>query len=123
MRATVHTIEAIIGTLILLVGVISIYPIEDRQEFYFSDQSHNCLKYMDQQGLLRHYAYNNMIDSLNSSLRSCLPGISDFTFQICSTLPCTTTLPANKTTFLSSYLLAGESDYDTRIISLWVWLR
>ena len=124
MKATAHTIEAIIGTLILLVGIISIYPIEDRQEFYFSDEGYNCLEYMDQQGLLRQYIYNNMADSMNSSLRSCLPGIADYTFEICSSLPCTTGLPENKTTFLSSYLIAGESgNYDPRIINLWMWLR
>jgi hypothetical protein len=127
MKATIHTIEAIIGTLILLVGVISIYPIEDRQEFYFSDESYNCLNYIDEQGLLRYYVYNNMVNDMNNTLRSCLPGIADYTFQICSSLPCMTTLPANKTTFLSSYLLAGENkgtaNYDPRIINLWMWLR
>ena len=37
MRATVHTIEAVIGTLILVVGVMSIYPISESRDFYFSD--------------------------------------------------------------------------------------
>jgi hypothetical protein len=127
MKATVHTIEAIMGTLILLVGVISIYPIEERQEFYFSDEAYDCLKYLDNEGLLRYYIYNNLVDDLNNTLRSCLPGISDYTFQICSSLPCTTTLPSDKSTFLSSYLIAGENkatiNYDPRIINVWVWLK
>jgi hypothetical protein len=127
MKASIHTIEAIMGALILLVGIINIYPIQDSREFYFSDQGHACLEYMDQQGLLRHYVYNSMVDELNSTLRSCLPGISDYAFQICSSLPCTASLPANKTTFLSSYLIAGENkaatSYDPRIINVWMWLK
>jgi hypothetical protein len=123
MKATMHTIEAIIGTMILLVGVINIYPIQESQEFYFSDQSYDCLKYLDQGGLLRNNVYNNMIDDLNNSLRSCLPGIADYTFQICSSLPCTTTLPTDKSTFLTSYLMSGSSEYDPRIINLWVWMK
>jgi hypothetical protein len=127
MKATVHTIEAIIGTLILLVGVMSIYPVEDRQEFYFSDEGYDCLRYLDQEGMLRYYVYNSMVDELNNTLRSCLPGISDYTFEICSSLSCTATLPADKSTFLSSYLIAGENkdttNYDPRIINLWMWLK
>jgi hypothetical protein len=127
MKATIHTIEAIIGTLILLVGVMSIYPIEEREEFYFSDEGYDCLNYLDQKGLLRYYVYNNMLDDLNNSLRSCLLGISDYTFQICSSLPCTATIPTDRSTFLSSYLIAGENknetNYDPRMINLWMWLK
>ena len=127
MKATVHTIEAIIGTLILLVGVMSIYPIQETEEFYFSDEGYRCLEHLDQEGLLRYYVYNNLINDMNNSLRSCLPGISDYTFQICPSLPCTATFPSNKSTFLSSYLIAGDNkastNYDPRIINLWVWLK
>ena len=127
MKATIHTIEAIIGTLILLVGVINLYPIEEMEDFYFSDEGYNCLEYMDKEGMLRYYVYNNMVDELNNSLRACLPGIAEYTFQICSSLPCTTTLPPDKSTFLSSYLLAGENrgaaNYDPRTINLWMWSR
>lgn len=127
MRGTIHTIEAIIGALILLVGVMSIYPIEEPREFYFSDQGYNCLKYLDQKGLLRYYIYNDLIDDLNNSLKDCLPPISDYTFKICSTPSCTTTISSNKSIFLSSYLIAGENkvttNYDPRLINLWIWSK
>jgi hypothetical protein len=127
MKATFHTIEAIIGTLILLAGVMSIYPIEEKREFYFSDQGYDCLEYLDQQGLLRHYVYNSLNDELNNSLRSCLPPISGYTFEICSTMPCITSLPTDRSTFLSTYLIAGNNkgtpSYDPRIVNLWMWLK
>lgn len=123
MRATIHTIEAVIGTLILLVGVMSIYPIGGSTEIQFSETGHDCLKYLDDSGLLRNYVYAGMTDQLNNSLGLCLPQIAGYTFKICSTLPCTETVPADRSVFLSSYLLSGEKKYDARIINLWVWLE
>jgi hypothetical protein len=127
MKATVHTIEAIIGTLILLVGVTAIYPIQEVGEPYFSDEGYTCLKYLDQEGLLRYYVYNNLTDSLNNSLKSCLPSIAAYTFNLCSSIPCSAELPPDKSTFLSSYLLAGDNmapaSYEPRIINLWMWLK
>ena len=122
MRATVHTIEAVIGTLILVVGVMSIYPISEGRDFYFSDEGYNCLMFLDDSGLLRNYVYNDMANELNSRLRNCLPQIIDYDFKICQTQPCTTPLPDNTSVFLSSYLLSGEKTYSPRIINLWMWL-
>jgi len=130
MRGTIHTIEAIIGALILLVGVMSIYPIEETREFYFSDQGYDCLKYLDQKGLLRYYIYNDLVDDLDDSLRSCLPLIADYKFQICSTLPCISPGEGPKGVRIikrSSYLIAGENkattNYDPKLINLWIWLK
>jgi len=125
MRGTIHTIEAILGAVILLVGIMSIYPTEETREFYFSDQGYNCLKYLDQEGLLRYYIYNDLTDDLNNSLRNCLPPISDYSFEICLTSSCiSTSIPSDKSTFLSSYLVAGNtSNYDHRLVNLWIWLK
>ena len=123
MRATIHTIEAIIGTLILLIGVTSIYPIQGTEEPYFSDDGYSCLEYLDQQGLLRDYVHNNLTDSLNSSLESCLPPITEYTFKICESIPCTTDIPTDESVFLSSYVIAGGINYEPRIVNLWVWLE
>jgi len=123
MKATIHTIEAVIGTLILLVGVMSIYPVEERTSFYFSDDGYSCLRYLDDSGLLRNYVYNDMIVELNNSLRNCLPQIASYTFKICRTTSCITTLPSDRSIFLSSYLLSGDNAYDKRIINVWLWLK
>jgi hypothetical protein len=123
MKATVHTIEAVIGTLILIVGVMSIYPVNESRGFYFSDEGYSCMEYLDEAGLLRNYVYNGMTDEMNSSLRDCLPQVADYDFKICSTTSCVTTLPTDKSIFLSSYLLSGEKNYEPRIVNLWLWLN
>ena len=123
MKATIHTVEAVIGTLILLVGVMSIYPMEGSSDFYFSDEGYNCLRYLDESGSLRNYVYNDMTAEMNTSLYNCLPKITGYTFRICSATPCATSLPANKSVFLSSYLVSGENSYSPRIINLWLWLK
>jgi hypothetical protein len=123
MKATVHTIEAVIGTLILIVGVMSIYPLNESRDFYFSDEGYNCLIYLDETGLLRNYVYNDMADEMNSSLSACLPQVVGYDFKICSATECTTTLPTDKSVFLSSYMLSGGNNYDPRIVNLWIWLK
>jgi hypothetical protein len=123
MKATIHTVEAVIGALILMVGVMSIYPIEGSSDFHFSDEGYNCLRYLDESGLLRSYAYNGMTDELNNSLYDCLPKITGYAFSVCMTTSCTTSLPSGKSVFLSSYLVSGENSYSPRIINLWLWLK
>ncbi|MFH0928736.1 MAG: hypothetical protein V1818_00060 [Candidatus Aenigmatarchaeota archaeon] len=122
MKATMYTIEAVIGTLILLIGVISIFPLEQEGEFQFSYHGYDCLKYLDDAGVLRRYAYNGMNAELNSSLYNCLPRTAGYAFKICSSSPCIETLP-EKDVVLSSYLVSGETTYDPRIINLWVWSK
>ena len=123
MKATIHTIEAIIGTLILLVGVMSIYPISDGEDVYLSEDGYNCLKYLDDSGQLRNYVYNGLITEINNSLRDCLPQVTGYTFKICATMDCSETLPIDRSIFLSSYLLSGQKSYDPKIINLWVWMK
>ena len=123
MKATVHTIEAVIGTLILMVGVMSIYPVTESRDFYFSEEGYDCMKYLDDAGLLRNYVYNSMMDELNSSLRDCLPQVARYEFKVCPTPDCITTLPSDKSVFLSSYILSGEESYDPRIVNIWMWLK
>ena len=123
MRATVHTLEAVIGTLILLVGVMSVYPAEEKTDFYFSDEGYNCLRYLDESGLLRSYVYGGLTDELNNSLRNCLPPIAGYMFKVCSTYPCMETLPSDRSVFLSSYLISGEKVYEPRVINVWLWLK
>ncbi|MBN2202624.1 MAG: hypothetical protein JW700_00335 [Candidatus Aenigmarchaeota archaeon] len=122
MKATMYTVEAVMGTLILLIGVISIFPIEQSSEFVFSDHGYNCLKQLDASGDLRYYAYNSMNSELNTSLYECLPKTSNYTFKVCSSSPCTENLPDGNIV-LSSYVMRGYLTYEPRIINLWVWLK
>lgn len=119
-----HTMEAILGTLFILGGILLIFPSQQQNEINFSEISYSCLNSLDQGGLLRYYAVNNMNSQLNDSLRSCLPAVADFKFKTCSSSNCIdTTIPYNKTIYLSSYLIAGENTYGRKVINLWVWSK
>jgi len=120
----IHTMEAILGSILILIGIIFIFPAQQSSEISFSDIGHSCLKQLDQEGLLRYYAINNMDIELNNSLKSCLPQISDFKFKICSTSDCIdTSIPYAKAVYLSSYIISGENTYNKKIINVWIWLR
>lgn len=122
MKAMLYTIEAVFGAILILVGIMSIFPIQ-QQETAFSDVGYSCLNYLDREGILRYYAVNDMITELNNSLKNCLPSVMDFMVKVCSSSDCKGTTPTDKSVYLSSYLIAGENTYNNKLINLWVWLR
>jgi len=124
MRGMMHTLEAVLGSALVLVGIMMIFPIQQQGEIKFSEAGYSCLSYLDQNGFLRYYAVNSMNTELDSSLKSCLPVVADFKFKICSSSDCIdNNIPYNKTVYLSSYLIAGENDYNRKVINLWVWSK
>lgn len=124
MKAMLYTLEAIFGATLILVGLFFISPTQQQKEFKFSETGYSCLINLDQTGLLRYYIVNNMRTELNNSLITCLPPILDFTFEICTTSTCkSTSMPYDKSVYLSSYLIAGYTNYTKKLINLWVWLK
>lgn len=124
MKGMMHTLEAVLGSVLVLVGIMMIFPVQQTSEINFSEVGYSCLNYLGQNGLLRYYAINNMNAELNDSLKVCLPSVANFKLKICSTSDCTDNdIPYDKTVYLSSYLIAGENTYNKKIINLWIWLR
>ena len=124
MKGMMHTMEAVLGAILVLIGIMFIFPTQQRGEINFSENGYSCLNYLDQKGLLRYYATNSMDIELNNSLKSCLPSIADFKFKVCPSSDCKdVTVPYNKTVYLSSYLIAGENIYNRLLINLWVWSK
>jgi len=124
MKAMLYTLEAVFGAVLILVGLFFISPIQQQKEFKFSETSYSCLNYLDQNELLRYYAVNDMRIELNNSLKNCLPPILDFTFEICTSPTCkSTSMPYDKPVYISSYLIAGYTNYTRNLINLWVWLK
>jgi len=122
MKGAIHTLEAILGSVLILVGIIMIFP-NQQSEKGFSNIGYSCLNYLDQKGLLRQYATSDDTD-FNNSLKSCLPSTLDFKYKVCESTDCKdTTIPYNKTVYLSSYLIAGENTFNKRIINLWIWSK
>jgi hypothetical protein len=116
--------EAVLGSIIILIGIMLIFPTQQQREISFSESGFSCLNYLDQKGFLRYYMVNDMITELNNSLKDCLPALADFKFKICTTSDCIdSTIPYNKTVYLSSYLIAGENTYNRMLINLWIWSK
>jgi len=119
-----HTMEAILGSVLILIGITFITPTQQRADTSFSEAGYSCLRQLDQEGLLRFYAVNSMDAELDNSLKSCLPPVSDFKFKICSSADCIdATIPYTKTVYLSSYLISGENTYNRKLINLCIWSK
>lgn len=124
MKATIYTLEAVLSAVIILAGISLIYPFREQREIQITETSYSCLKNLDQKGLLKYYVSNNMEDELNNNLKSCLPAITNFTFEICTTPTCSSnSLPNDRTIHSSAYLVAGYNEFNPKLINLWVWLK
>lgn len=123
MKGFSYTMEAVFGAILILLTLLNIYAIIPRTENNLSELGYNCLKNIDNKGLLRYYALNELNLELNSNLRECLPFSIDFKFKVCSTADCNISLPQDKSVFLSSYLIAGDSSFSPTLINLWVWSK
>jgi len=124
MKATIHILEAVLGSIIILLGITFIYPVQEQREIQVSETAYNCFMNLDQKGLLKYYASNNMIGELNNDFKNCLPPITNFTFEICSTTTCSSnSIPLDRPVYATSYLISGYEDYNPKLINLWVWLK
>lgn len=117
------TLEAAIAIVLILVSIVFLFTGKEITEPQMSVTGYECLKNLDNQGLLRYYAVNDLGDSLSASLKTCIPSLLNYTTKICSTSACSTILPVNKTVFLSTYLIAGDNSLNPRLVNLWVWLK
>jgi len=120
-KGYVKTLEAGIAITLILVSMVFLLPEKAEAKPQISDTGYKCLKYLDYKGVLRNYTVNTLESNLLSDLRECIPPILNYTARICTSTPCTTELPTDKTVFLSSYLIAGEYQIDRTLINLWVW--
>jgi hypothetical protein len=117
------TLEAAIAIVLILVSIVFMFTNKEITEPQMSATGYECLKNLDNQGLLRYYAANGLEDSLNADLKTCIPPLLNYTTKICATSTCNTVLPINKTVFLSTYLIAGDNSFNPRLVDLWVWLK
>lgn len=124
MKGFLHIVEAVLGVMIILLGVIMVYPVRTKSEVQLSEIGYVCLKELDQEGTLKYYVENDLTSNLNTTLRSCITQIADFTFEICDTAVCNANaVPDDKEIFVSNYLVSGYETYEANLISVWLWLK
>ena len=116
MKGVLHTLEAVIAVMIILLGVGFVYPMREKPELSIADVGYKCLSSLDQEGLLKYYVSNDMTSSLNNSLGNCItPGIG-FNFKMCDSAVCNPdSIPDDKEIFISSYLLIRINTYTFEI--------
>ncbi len=124
MRGVLQTLEAVLGVMVILIGLTTVYPVREKGEFQLSTTGYNCLRQLDQEGNLKYFVENDLVIDLNNSLRDCIPRIADFTFKICNTDLCNPdVVPQNKEIFVANYLVAGHESFENNLVSLWLWLK
>ena len=123
VKGVVQTLEATIGAVLILSTLVFLYSFQaDTTEINLLDKADACLKYLDNKGELRYYAFNG-VTTLETKVKDCLPGITDFDLKVCYTEQCNGDLPENKTVVLSSYIISGYDTVNPALINLWVWSK
>lgn len=120
-KGFIKTMEAGIAIVLILASVVFLFTQKEEYEPQLSSVGYNCLKNLDNSGILRYYAENKMESSLISDLRDCIPPLFNYNVKICITSSCISQLPSDKDIFLSSYLIAGDDSIEPTLINLWVW--
>jgi len=121
MKGFVKTLESALAIVLVLIAVIFIFSPQPKPEPQISNIGYNCLKYLDDKGVLRYYAVNNLESNLKNDLKNCLFPMFNYIAKICKTASCSIQTPQNKTVFLSSYLIAGDETISPTLINLWIW--
>ena len=119
----IKTLEALIAGMILLASVVILFPPSVIAQSQVPSISYNCLKDLDNKGLLRYYAENFQASELEDSLKSCLPSTLDYKVKICDSSDCNPDSLPNKEVVLSSYVISGDQKSENRLINMWLWFR
>lgn len=117
----IQTLEAVIASALILIAIIYFsIPQGILPETKLVKTGFNCLKDLDNKGLLRYYASNNLESDLKRSLENCLP--LDFDVRICG-IDCSLGFQTNETAISVNYLIAGEKFPNPMQVKLWMWAR
>ncbi len=129
MKGFLHILESVLASLLILSSLLYLYgSLPARSQFSSltaRDVGYNCLKDIDNQGLLRNYTLTNNTAGLNNSLYVCMPRLVNYTVSFCmgdQVLCSGYSAPGNRTVVLTSYMVAGEgSKFQPTLIKLYMW--
>jgi len=122
MKGMIKTLEASIAVLLILATVIMLYdsPVSFVEED-FSDIGEQCLQKIENDGVLRYYAMNDMESEIEDELDDCMPGINH-KVEICSSADCSTTGLPESTVVLVSRLVSGDQyEIEPKVVNVWMW--
>jgi hypothetical protein len=118
MRGYVFMLESVLAG-ILLVGFMLFLAHSYTQARPYEPDFSDVLTELDDQELLRGYAYSGDASGLEAEIS--LPGYSH-SVQLCDSAgSCTGEIPNQREVRVSSYFLAGETDLEPMEVKLFVW--
>ena len=121
MKGYMQTLEAIIAIGIALLAVTMILTPQTLQERRdLSEAYFNCIDSMENRGLLRYYAENDMEVEIYNDLDACLPGLVNLSVKICSDSDCISSMSEDNVQSYN-YFVAGYDDPDPKLIKVWLW--
>lgn len=96
------TLEAIIAGFIIVSSLLFLFrPLAmETYDVGVSDRGYNCLKYLDESGLLREDAMDDNYTNMENNLQDCMAGLN-YTVQICR-VSCTGTGGSTETIILQN---------------------
>lgn len=117
------TLEAIIAGFIIVSSLLFLFrPLAmETYDVGVSDRGYNCLKYLDESGLLRGNAMDDNYTNMENNLQDCMAGLN-YTVQICRSTCTAASIPENQTIIVSNYFIAGDVDSDPLKVKLSMWL-
>ncbi len=122
MKGYLFTLESMIASILLLSVLLIVYNGSVQPHEFgtvsIAESAYNCLKDLDNRGILRYYALNNDT-KIRGYIRPCLPMSLNFSIGFCET--CATT-NANKTVVSIKYIIAGDgSRFQPTTVNMLAW--
>lgn len=118
------TLEAVIAGLIIVTALLFFFRASGPDEIYtmgMSERGYNCLKYVDDSGILRGNATSDNYTNIETGLQDCLAGLN-YTVQICRYVCTSASIEENVTVVVSDYFIAGDVEPDPLYVKLSMWL-
>lgn len=122
MKGILHTMEAIIAGIIVilfLVAIVSRQASVAPGPSVIIMQGLEELRDLDRKGILRDYVIDRDNTGLNSEVRI---GYFNHSISICDTGgACTGSAPSAENVWLATYFVAGKNDYTPYEVILYLW--
>lgn len=119
------TLEAIISGFVIVTFLLFFFssPVsQDTYETGLLERGHDCLKGLDESGLLREDAMEDNTTGIEDNLEDCLAGLN-YNVSVCRSDCTASSLPENQTVVVASYFIAGHVEADPLYVKLNMWLQ
>ena len=126
MKGYLYTLEVLIALSIIFGAVLFVYrsppPKPESESLFIKQSGFDALKYLDEKGVLRMYAYQNNESALENDLSSCLVKSIGFEAAFCYDSCDSIGVPENQTVVAVDYYISGyRSASDAKKVRLYLW--